>query len=328
MKRILWVSVLLTMAGILMPALFLQGGAALGEAPAAGASPAVSAQASPAARSDSTISFTVAEGDGAQSVTMADYLPHVVAAEMPVTFAPEALKAQAVAARTYILYCTEHQNPKHPQAALCKNSGCCMAYTDDEQLRKNWGDKYEENMAAVQNAVKATDGQVLFYDGEPILASFHSSSAGKTEDGAELWGAVPYLKSVSSPESEKEVPDFVTTVEVATDNFKETVLGYKKDAQFGDDPAAWAGQAELDGSGRVRNLPVGGVKLTGAELRTLFSLRSTCFTLAYKDGKFIFTVKGYGHGLGMSQYGANVMAQNGFSCAEILAHYYPNTTLT
>lgn len=324
MKRILWVSAMLAMAGILMPAFFLQGGASGAQAAAASPSPAQTAYVQMA---DSKVTFTVADGDKAQSVTMADYLPRVVAAEMPADFAPEALKAQAVAARTYILYCTKHQNPKHPQAAVCKNAGCCMACADDAQLRKNWGEAYETKMKAIESAVTSTDGQVLLYADEPILASFHSSSAGKTEDGTELWGEVPYLKSVSTPENEKEVPDFVTTVEVAPENFKETVAGYKTDAQFGDDPAAWTGQPTLDGSGRVHSLPVGGVTLTGAEIRTLFSLRSTCFTLAYQDGKFVFTVKGYGHGLGMSQYGANAMAKGGFTCAEILAHYYPNTKL-
>lgn len=326
MKRLLSVSVLLALAGILMPALFLQSGAVSGQPQAA--SPQSSGAPAYTAQADAKLSFTVADGEGAQSVTMADYLPHAVAAEMPANFAPEALKAQAIAARTYILYCTAHQNPKHPQAAICKSAGCCLAYADDETLKKNWGESFETNLSAIKNAVRSTDGQVLLYDGEPILASFHSSSAGKTEDGSELWGEVPYLKSVSSPEKEAEIPDFVTTVEVSPQNFKETVLGYKPDAQFGEDPSTWAGQPELDESGRVRSLPVGGVTLTGTEVRKLFALRSTCFTLSYADGKFVFTVKGYGHGLGMSQYGANAMAKSGFSCAEILAHYYPNTKLT
>ena len=329
MKRILWVSVLLAMAGILMPVLFLQGGAAQAQGTETEAKATVSPHASDyAPTKDSDTKFTVANGDGADTVTMAEYLPHAVAAEMPVDFAPEALKAQAVAARTYILYCTTHENPKHPQAAVCKNSGCCLAYADDDQLKKNWGDSFETNMAAIKKAVAETDGQVLTYAEEPILASFHSSSSGKTEDSAALWGNVPYLKSVSSPESEKDVPDFVTTVEVSLDNFKETVLGYKQDAKFGEDAAQWIGQPVLDKSGRVQNIPVGGTTLSGAEMRKLFALRSTCFTLEYKDSKFVFTVKGYGHGLGMSQYGANVMAKNGFSYAEILAHYYPDTTLT
>ncbi len=325
MKRIAWVSILLAMAGIVMPTLFLQGGAAQAESAQASQPAAQASTYAPA--KDGETKFTVANGDGAEEVTMADYLPHAVAAEMPVSFAPEALKAQAVAARTYILYCTSHKNPKHPQAAVCKNSGCCLAYADDAQLKKNWGDQFDTNMAAVKKAVSDTDGQVLTYSGEPILASFHSSSAGKTEDGAALWGDVPYLKSVSSPESEKDVPDFVTTVEVATENFKETVLAYKADAQFGNDPTQWIGELVLDKSGRVQSLPIGGTTLSGAELRKLFALRSTCFTLSYTDGKFVFTVKGYGHGLGMSQYGADVMAKNGFSYAEILAHYYPDTTL-
>jgi len=116
-------------------------------------------------------------------------------------------------------------------------------------------------------------------------------------------------------------------VEVSKDNFRETVLLLKTDAVFSDNPSEWITNMELDESGRVRSMKIGGAALSGSEMRKLFTLRSTAFTIEHKDGVFVFTVTGYGHGLGMSQYGANVMAKNGFDYKEILAHYYPMTKL-
>ena len=335
MKRIIWVSVLLVMAAIIMPVLFMKenvNGVYLPDEP----SPTPSETVSPSPTgtisayekvADKELSFTVLDGENVKNVTMADYLPYVLAAEVPATFSEEALKAQAVAARTYIVYCTKHSNPKHPQADVCTEAGCCMACSEETELRGKWGDKFDEYMGAIRNAVTDTDGQVLTYSGEPILASFHSSSAGKTENGSELWGDVPYLVSVNSPETETDVPNFVTTVEVAKENFRETVLLLKSDAVFPDDPSKWVTNTELDDSGRVKSMTIGKTVLTGSEIRKLFELRSTAFTLEYKDGVFTFTVTGYGHGLGMSQYGANVMARNGFDYREILSHYYPETEI-
>ena len=338
MKRIIWASILLAMAAIILPVLFI-GGSAGGEYREDEHAPTASESASPEPVQspdliepyeevpDDKMTFTVLDNGEVKRVTMADYLPYVLAAEVPVSFSEEALKAQAVAARTYILYCTEHENPKHPDADICTEPGCCMAYADETELRGVWGDKFDENMGIISSAVTTTDGQVLTFEENPILASFHSSSAGKTESGTELWGDVPYLVSVKSPETENDVPDYVTTVEVSKDNFRETVLLLKSDAVFSDNPAEWVTNSELDESGRVRSLTVGGVSVSGAEMRKLFVLRSTAFTIEYKDGVFVFTVTGYGHGLGMSQYGANVMAKNGFDYKEILAHYYPQTEL-
>jgi stage II sporulation protein D len=277
---------------------------------------------------DGDFFFKVKFGEGdVRSVSMAEYLPNAVAAEMPVSFEPQALRAQAVAARTYIIYCTRHTNPKHPEANLCTDSGCCLAWLDETELRAGWGESFETNMALMDAACTETDGRMLVYDGAPILATFHSSSAGFTEDGAELWGAVPYLTSVASPETSEEVPNFVTTVEVAPENFRESIKLLYPDTPFGEDPAGWLGGTELDGSGRVRKVEVCGVPLTGSEMRSLFALRSTAFTLEYNGAAFVFTVTGYGHGLGLSQYGANAMAKIGSDYEEILAHYYPGATL-
>lgn len=342
MKKMICVSVLMALAAVLMPLLFMQktqaGEDDLSNKPSPNSG--ITLPQSPPEQSevpldetqntgkrDSETSFTLLENGQVRTVTMQEHLPFVLAAEMPISFAQEALKAQAVAARTYIMYCTLHENPKHPEADVCANSGCCMAYTDESSLRAAWGDSFEANMKLVNAAVSSTDGQVLSYEDSPILASFHSSSAGKTEEGAELWGDVPYLECVSSPETEIDVPNFVTTVEVTAENFRETVAALKPEADFSAMPEKWVGEPTQDKSGRVRSVNIGGQAITGSEMRKLFSLRSTAFTLEYTEGKFVFTVTGFGHGLGMSQYGANVMAKNGFEYTEILQHYYPGTQL-
>ncbi|MEG2367472.1 MAG: stage II sporulation protein D [Oscillospiraceae bacterium] len=343
MKRLIWVSLLLVFAAVLMPVLFIQrelGGKNSGAVPTPGKGQAVelprqtAPQASPTAGqalgglSDAETWFTVLDGGEIRRVSMAEHLPGVLGAEMPASFAPDALKAQAVAARTYILYCTKHENPKHPDGDICSDGGCCLAYLDEGKLRAAWGESFDANLKIINAAVSETDGQVLTFEEEPILASFHSSSAGKTESGSELWGEVPYLVSVPSPETAVDVPGFVSTVEVSQEEFRKTVQLLRPEAQLSGGAADWLGKADRDDSGRVRSVKIGGSQLTGSEVRKLFSLRSTAFRIEFKNDIFVFTVSGYGHGLGLSQYGANVMAKGGFNYREILAHYYPHTKLS
>lgn len=329
MKRLVPVSMLLCVVAIFMPLLFMSSRAEE-EDKISKDKPSVESNEEQveALREDSKTNLTVKYYDEIIETTMEKHLPMVVAAEMPVTFEPEALKAQAVAARTYIIYCTEHEKAKHPDVDICCDSTCCLAYKDETEMRAAWGASYEENMKRIVSAVEATDGQVLCYGGETILAAFHSSSAGKTEDGTELWGDVPYLTSVDSPEDENDVPNFVSTVEVTPENFRETIAGVAQGVNLEGDASGWLGDVDLDDSGRVRSITVGGKAITGMDMRMAFSLRSTSFKLTYENGVFVFTVKGYGHGLGMSQYGANVMARKGFNYSEILKHYYSGAELT
>ena len=278
--------------------------------------------------SDSALEFTVLMDGGVSRQTMSSYLPHVLAGEMPASFDIEALKAQAVAARTYILHQKTGENPKHPDADVCTDSNCCKAYINNDELKERWGSAYDVNLAKINDAVSITDGICLMYENQPIQAVFHSSSCGKTEDSQNLWTALPYLVSVDSPEQESDVPDFVTTVEVSPQNFRETVLAFYPDALLEPNaPESWLGGLENYDSGRVASVTLGKAAIPGNQLRTMFSLRSTAFTLRYTGESFIFTVSGYGHGVGLSQYGANVMAGDGFLFSEILAHYYPGTEL-
>lgn len=253
-----------------------------------------------------------------------DYLTGVVAAEMPADFEAEALKAQAVAARTYALYCAE--TGRHKEADVCTDYACCQAWRSEEALRRDWGAEYEARHEKIAGAVRATGGEILCYAGQAIFTAFHSSSAGYTESCGAVWSELPYLVSVWSPESADTVPGYVSTRALTPLDFRDTLLSLHPEADFSTPPESWLGETRLDDSGRVASMQLGGAVFTGTELRQLFSLRSTAFTLSY-DGAFRFTVTGFGHGVGMSQYGANVLAANGSDYREILAHYYPGTEL-
>lgn len=255
-----------------------------------------------------------------------DYLVGVVAAEMPASFELEALKAQAVAARTYLRRYTE-QGSRHENADICADADCCQAYMSEDELKTAWGDGYGKYAEKIEKAVTKTDGQYLSYEGEAVLAAFHSSSAGRTESSAAVWSDVPYLVSVSSPEDADTVPNYVSSLSVCDIDFRDTVLYLHPEADFTGASDDWIGKVSYTDGGRVDSIVIGGVSIRGTELRSLFSLRSTAFEISKTEDGFTFTVTGYGHGVGMSQYGANTMAKDGKTYREILAHYYPDTTL-
>lgn len=318
MRKIFLLSLVLVILSLCIPWLFVQ---LQPEEPPP-------AETSAAFRPDAQTTLTVLRDGETVTVTMAEWLPGVLAAEMPASFEPEALRAQAVAARSYIADRAAHRTDRHPDADICSDYACCCAWSPEETLRENWGSDADKNMARIQDAVAATDGQYLVYDGAPIRAVFHSSSAGATEDSAALWGgALPYLVSVSSPETADSVPNYISSVDISADDFRTTLQEAYPDCILSEDAADWLGEAVQDDSGRVATQQIGSLTLTGAQVRSLFSLRSAAYTAEYTDGVFHFTTTGYGHGVGMSQYGANVMAKDGSSYADILAHYYPGTTL-
>ena len=275
---------------------------------------------------DEKRNVTVLCGDEPVKMTVRQYLVGVVAAEMPVSFEPEALKAQAVAARSYLQRFLAE--PKHENADICAKSDCCQAYLSESKLREKWGKKYDTYIKKIRSAVSATDGEYLSYGGTAALTAFHSSSAGVTEESGAIWSELPYLKSVTSPETADSVPNYISTLTLADIDFRDTILYLKPEADMTGEADTWVSKIERNSSGRVQSATIGKVKFTGAEMRKLFSLRSTAFELKHADGQFTFTVTGYGHGVGMSQYGANTMAKAGSSYREILEHYYPGTTLS
>ena len=293
------------------------------EIPASSAAPEA-----PEAVYDREITLRVLTGGEVTPMTMAEYLPGVLAGEMPLSFDAEALKAQAAAARTYALYRAAHSDSRHPEADVCADPACCQVWLSEEALRSAWGDTYEERIARYAQAERDTDGACLVWQGEPILACFHASSPGRTESCAALWGtALPYLVSVDTPEGAESVPNYVTTAELTEDAFRSAVEAACPQADFHLPPDQWVGETVWDDSRRVVSIQMGGASLTGPEVRRIFALRSACFTLEYREGRFLFTVTGSGHGVGMSQYGADVLAREGRSWEEILAHYYPGAEL-
>lgn len=288
-------------------------------------SPAVSAAP---VKKDAACSVNVLlEGDQVVTLTMEQYLWRVVAAEMPASFEPEALKAQAVAARTFAYNRMGKTVENHPEADLCTDSSCCQAYIDPAEAAANWGEGADVYTQKIADAVAATDGMVILYEGQPIEALFHSSSAGRTLDAVEVWGAsVPYLTGVDSPEGE-EVPDYHSTVAMTPEEFRTTFLAQYPQADFSGEPADWFGEVTHSSNGGVENMQVGGVTVSGVELRTLFSLRSAAFAVTADETAVTFSVTGYGHGVGMSQYGANALAKEGKTYREILSWYYTGVTI-
>lgn len=272
---------------------------------------------------DESCSLRVLMKDGSvTNMTMSDYLWRVTAAEMPAAFEAEALRAQTVCARTYALWKLSAGTHEADGADVCTDSACCQAYIEPADAAGKWGEAAEEYTARIAAAVADTDGQIMTYEGAPIQAVFFSSSAAATEDAAAVWGSsVPYLTSVDSPEGD-EVPDYHSAVTLSAEEVAALVQDAGLAADLSGDPSGWFSGAVYTASGRVAEIRVGGVALSGGAARSLFSLRSACFTVDYADGAFTFSVVGYGHGVGMSQYGANAMAKAGSGWREILEHYY------
>lgn len=255
----------------------------------------------------------------------AEYICGAVAAEMPAEYDVQAIKAQAVACYTYAY--TKRENERSAPSSELKGADISdspethQGYIDDAAAREKWGDKYEEYHKKIAGAVNEVLGQVIVYEGKPILAAYHCISSGQTEDAKELWNEeIPYLKSVKSP-GDVLSPEFKTVVTFTKEEFAEAVK--KLDGiTLPDETDEWVGEAETSGAGTVLHIKIGSGNPTGLAVRDAFNLRSPCFTVSYKEGKFTFTVSGYGHGVGMSQYGADYMARQGNTYVEILKHYY------
>ena len=324
-RRAMAVGVALLLLLFLLPLLLLPGEVPPAETmPLPTATlPVVPPAATPVAGWDNGQSLKLLLPSGeVEEITLDEYLWRVVAAEMPASFHPEALKAQTVAARTYCLYQRSGAQSKHPGADVCADFTCCQAYLTREQAAAGWGAEAEWYSEKVARAVADTDGLLCLYGGQPIDAVFFSSAAGKTSDAVEVWGTdVPYLVSVDSPEG-TEVPGWQTMVTFTPSEFSARLLAQYPEADLSGDPTGWFGGLTNDPSGAVAVITVGGVEMTGTKARSVFGLSSAHFTAAATAESVTFWVTGYGHGVGMSQYGANAMAGEGKSFQEILEWYY------
>ncbi|WP_083443662.1 stage II sporulation protein D [Ornithinibacillus contaminans] len=266
--------------------------------------------------SDSAVEVAVmrTQTEQIENVPLETYVSRVVASEMPVEFETEALKAQALAARTYIV--NQMLYPEKEESSDVTDTIQDQVYKDEVELRERWGNKYDQNMGKITEAVLATKGQILTYNDEPITVQFFSTSNGYTENSEDYWtNEIPYLRSVPSPWD--EVSPYYIDQETFTLEEVEAALGI--DLPSGKQLTIEATRTE---SHRVEELNLAGNTLTGREVREKLELRSNDFTIEQKNNHLIFTTKGNGHGVGMSQYGANGMAQEGKNYEEIVKYYY------
>lgn len=272
------------------------------------------------------------EGTGeVTQVSVRDFVRGAVAAEMPITYPDEALRAQAVAAHSYALAVKAQADPNDPTlkgAYFSANPAQRLGYITDTVMRAMWGDDYEANRTRLYTVVDSVLSEVLYYDGQPALTCYHAISNGKTEDAAAVWGtAVPYLVSVDS-QLDLTSPDYAQTITVTKQEVAQDIAAMFPQIVLEGDAANWFGTPTLTAAGYVDTIPVGGVACKGTEVREALRLRSASFTITWTDEHlFEIITYGYGHGVGMSQYGANALALAGKTYQEILAQYYPGTTL-
>lgn len=283
-------------------------------------------------REETTVSV-LTEGE-VRDIPMTDYLAGVLAAEMPAGFPEEALRAQAVAARTYTYYKIQalenggSNDAAHQGAVVCDDYTHCKAYLDLEtRARERWGDQAEEYTEILYDAVESTAGEIVTYEEQPIAAVFHSTSSEKTESAEDVWGsAYPYLVSVDSPGGE-DSPEYEKDVTFSAEEFRKIMQEQYPTMDLSGAPNTWFADSNRSEAGGVIDVEVGGVRVKGTQIRTLLGLNSTNFTLTTTGDSITFHTIGYGHGVGLSQYGAKALAEQGKTYAEILAWYYPGTTL-
>ncbi len=265
-------------------------------------------------------------------VPVTEYITGAVCAEMPASFEEEALKAQAVAAHTY----AERQKMReleNPTEELCgayfsNDTNKYQGYYTENQAKQVYGDNYEEYYGKISEAVNEVSDYILTYENEPIISAFHSMSSGQTESAENTWGApVDYLVSVDSS-SDTDAPKYREEVSYKKDELKKKLEKAFPGAKLGEDCKKWITIGEISDSGTVLTADVGGIEATGGEIRTALALRSPCFDIGFEGDNVIFTTRGYGHGVGMSQYGADAMAEDGSTWREILEHYYPGCSIT
>lgn len=257
-----------------------------------------------------------------EQVNIDEYLCNVVSAEMPADYETEALKAQTIVARTYTIY--KILNKKHENADICDDSSCCQAWISKENRLARWEEnKRESNWQKICECVDSTKGKIITYDNKPINAFFHSNSGGITEVPVNVWGGTgyPYLQSVetSGEDTYTQYSSEVTfTQEELLNKLKEKYSDISIDFSNNDDIKI----LEYTESTRVKTIKLGNHEISGVEARTLFGLRSTNFEIIKEDDNIKFSVKGYGHGVGMSQTGADSMAKQGSNADEIIKHFY------
>lgn len=264
-------------------------------------------------------------------VSVRDFVRGAVAAEMPMTYPDDALRAQAIAAHSYALAVKAQADPANEAlkgAYFSANPSQRLGYITDTVMRAMWGADYETNRTRLYTVVDSVLDEVLLYDGQPAMACYHAISNGKTEAAEAVWGAaVPYLVSVDST-LDLTSPDYEQTITVTKQEIAEDIAAAFPGIVLEGDAAGWFGAPQLTAAGYVDSITIGGTACKGTAVRAALRLRSASFTVTWTDEHlFEITTHGYGHGVGLSQYGANALALTGKTYQEILALYYPGTTL-
>lgn len=264
--------------------------------------------------SNRTIKVKKSKTNEIVSVPIEEYVIGVVAGEVPASFDLEALKAQAVASRTYVL---EHKQRSKTNYDVMDNTQN-QVYINYEDMKNKWKNNYDENLNKITNAVNSTKGEVLLYDNNLIDAMFFSTSNGYTENSENVFSSKkPYLVSVPSPWDKQESPVFKTTSLISKKEFLFN-LGLPDSNEIN------ISDVKTTNTKRVISLNINGKNFKGSEIKSIFNLRSTSFSIEIKEDKVNFIVNGFGHGVGMSQYGANGMAKEGYDYKDILKYYYKN----
>ncbi len=252
-----------------------------------------------------------------ENVNLEDYIIGVLSAEMPASFEVEALKAQAVAARTFAMYKKNTRNLDYDLIIGVKD----QAYKTNEQLLKTWNVLFFNNYLKIRDAVLSTKDEVLTYNDEIINAFYFSMSNGKTENSELVFSeALPYLQSVESSWDNESLNNYLYEKVISKEDFCNSLGISCESVTISDEVRS--------SSNRVLSLKINGLVFKGTDIRTKLGLRSTDFTIREDGSNYLITTKGYGHGVGMSQYGANGMAKEGHSYSEILSHYYQNTKIS
>ena len=271
-----------------------------------------------------TIKLLHSETGQIEEINLEEYLYGVVSSEMPANFEIEALKAQAVVARTYTIYQINNNSSKHENADICDNYACCQAWISKEDRISKWNEEEaESNWNKIVEAVNSTSGKVITYDGKPINAFFHSNSGGVTESSTAVWGGIdfPYLKSVETA-GEEGYKQYSSQVQFSKQELLNKIKEKYQDCEIDFSQQNCIEILEYTTSGRVKTIKFGNKEIAGTEARTILGLKSTNFTFSINGEIVTFSVTGYGHGVGMSQTGADTMAKNGSTAEDIIKHFY------
>ena len=278
-----------------------------------------------------TIKLLHKESGQIEELQIDEYLYGVVSAEMPANYEEEALKAQAVAARTYTIYQILNSKGKHGDADICDDSTCCQAWISKENRKQKWSEEdREKNWNKIVSAVNSTAGQIITYNNEAINAFFHSNSGGKTELASNVWIGgkdFPYLQSVETS-GEEEYTQYSSEVIISKTDLLEKLKQEYPEIKINFEESECIKILDYTQSGRVKTVKFGNTEIAGTKVRSILGLKSTNFSIKLDGENVIFSVKGYGHGVGMSQTGADSMAKAGSGYEEILKYFYTGVEIT